>query len=140
MSFLRRSLQRFFNIRMLYFSMQKAQGLPMTTIVLIIIVLIVLVVVALFFFTSFGRGSGSVNVFQCQQQCSTINTLITAGQICSTSVSSNDNFKRFCAGGCASAIKCQLTTRSNNCGWNLATYSNPACITCPTTVASIGGC
>ena len=55
---------------------KKAQGLPMTTIVLIILVIIVLVGVAIFFFTSFGEGQKGVSeqiIFsRCQSACARI--------------------------------------------------------------------
>ncbi|HDQ59994.1 MAG TPA: hypothetical protein ENN30_02260 [Candidatus Woesearchaeota archaeon] len=52
---------------------KKAQGLPITTIVLMVIILVTLVALALFFFSGFGRTSKQVDpgiaIAQCQSRC-----------------------------------------------------------------------
>jgi len=45
---------------MLRYLTKKAQGLPMSTIVLLILVILVLVVVGVFFFIQFGQSQASV--------------------------------------------------------------------------------
>ena len=66
---------------------KKAQGLPMTTIVLIILVIIVLVGVAIFFFTSFGEGQKGVSdqiIFsRCQSACARIQAGGSKNEYCS---------------------------------------------------------
>ena len=55
---------------------KKAQGLPMTTIVLLILVVIVLVGVAIFFFVGFGEGQVGIReqiiLSRCQSECAKI--------------------------------------------------------------------
>ena len=54
-------------------SVKKAQGLPITTVVLIVIILVTLVAVAIFFFSGFDRSSKQVNpgiaIAECQSRC-----------------------------------------------------------------------
>ncbi len=65
--------------------MSKAQGLPMTTIVLIILVIVVLVGVLLFFFKGLGSGKEGVTeqtiYGKCQAECLKLNQ---GGISCST--------------------------------------------------------
>ena len=116
--------------------MEKAQGLPITTVVLIAICIMVLVIIILFFLGGFGSGTNSVNTFQCQQMCQTINTLVAGNQICDpTGVGNINSFKSFCSGNCDKKVSCSLNTRKNNCGWDLdnaivVVYPTPACIKC----------
>lgn len=51
---------------------KKAQGLPMTTIVLILISLLVLVTVAIFFFGQMGQTSGGATESQCIAKCQSL--------------------------------------------------------------------
>ena len=51
----------------------KAQGLPMSTIILFILVLLVLVGVGIFFFTQFATGEKGVSGANCLQLCQSVN-------------------------------------------------------------------
>jgi len=115
--------------------MKKAQGLPITTVVLIVICIMVLVVIVLFFFGGFGSGQSSVNTFQCQQQCQTINVLINGKQMCcskSDTVCLNNvnTIKNFCSSGCNTKVACTLPKIDNGCGYNAATSCNSPLLVC----------
>ena len=66
---------------------KRAQGLPMTTIVILILVVIVLVGVAIFFFTGFAGGQEGLKeqmiLSRCQTEC---------GKILAGASESNTNF------------------------------------------------
>jgi len=107
--------------------MEKAQGLPITTVVLIVICILVLVVIILFFLGGFGSGQSSVNTFQCQQQCQTINVQVKAGQVCGTT-SFDNAAKNYCNANCNSKIRCVLPEGSY-CNGQYIVNANE-CITC----------
>jgi len=126
--------------------MEKAQGLPITTVVLIVICILVLVVIILFFLGGFGSGQSSVNTFQCQQQCQTINVLITGKQMCCTRIdnvclNNVNSLKSFCSGKCDTKVACALPKIDNGCGYNAATGCNSPMLTCnPSTNAPSISC
>jgi len=53
----------------------KAQGLPMSTIILFILVLLVLVGVGIFFFTQFAVGAAGTTGANCLQLCQSVNAI-----------------------------------------------------------------
>jgi hypothetical protein len=53
----------------------KAQGLPMSTIILFILVLLVLVGVGIFFFTQFAVGEKGASGANCLQLCQSVNAI-----------------------------------------------------------------
>jgi len=124
--------------------MEKAQGLPITTVVLIVICILVLVVIILFFLGGFGSGQSSVNTFQCQQQCQTINVLINGKQMCclstdSTCLAGVTSMKSFCTGGCATKVACALPNINNGCGYDRST-STSTCLKCSGVNPYIANC
>jgi len=100
----------------------KAQGLPINVVVLIVICILVLVVIILFFLGGFGSGQSSVNTFQCQQQCQTINVMVKAGQVCGiNALASLSVAKSFCSSECDKKVSCVLPEGSYcNGGLNVA--------------------
>jgi len=116
--------------------MEKAQGLPITTVVLIVICILVLVVIILFFLGGFGSGQSSVNTFQCQQQCQTINVMLKSNQTCN-GIANLNVAKSYCSGGCIAKAPCVLSEGNYCGGWNVVASQ---CVTCPLTGPSKGNC
>ena len=113
--------------------MKKAQGLPITTVVLIVICIMVLVVIVLFFFGGFGSGQSSVNTFQCQQQCQTINVLINGKQVCSTStatIATINSIQNYCTGKCDTKTACALPKTNNGCGYDTTGLTGTPILKC----------
>jgi hypothetical protein len=106
--------------------MEKAQGLPITTVVLIVICILVLVVIILFFLGGFGSGQSSVNTFQCQQQCQTIIVTLKANQTCNGIATLNTAIS-YCNSGCKTKAPCILPPGNYCGGWNVI---GEQCISC----------
>jgi len=123
----------------------KAQGLPINVVVLIVICILVLVVIILFFLGGFGSGQSSVNTFQCQQQCQTINVLINGKQMCCTASDTSclagvSTMKSYCSGKCDTKVACALPNINNGCGYDRST-STSTCLKCNSpTQPIIGNC
>lgn len=103
--------------------MKKAQGLPITTIVLIVIVLIVLIAVALFFFSGFDKATEqtdpSINIAKCQARCATAKSL--ASKLDNSNVDHVKDKSGFCSDvECDEVVECELT-------WNDGTTSTLTC-------------
>ena len=78
--------------------MKKAQGLPLSTIVLVIIVIVVLAAVVIFFIIYFGKGTAGVDIFQCQQLCQAEKTrFVDNSYTWPTDVTTNSEY---CKQGC----------------------------------------
>jgi len=121
--------------------MTKGQGLPITTVVLIVLAVAVLAVIIIFFLGGMGSSNSSINTFQCQQMCSTINTLVASNQVCdSSNVKDISTFKSFCAGKCNDKISCVISTRKTSCGWDVSLKTPNACVGCTSGNAFVSQC
>ena len=112
----------------------RAQGLPITTVVIIVLSVAVLAIVTIFFLSGTASGQASVSTFQCQQQCQTANTLIQGKQICSTDsnvLKTIGTLKSFCSSGCATKTACALPNINNGCGYDRTDPTiQPTCLSC----------
>ena len=99
---------------------KKAQGLPMSTIIIIILVLFVLAGVGIFFFTQFGAGGEGASQAQCIQMCQTIKSQIASIEEGSwADVQNSDVAVRFCEGhsvpeGCVTMVQCKVLYDADN--------------------------
>jgi len=109
----------------------KAQGLPITTVVIIVLAVAVLAVVIIFFLAGTGSGQASVNTFQCQQMCGTVNTLVASKQLCDKSdIDKVSTAKSFCSSNCHTKVSCVISTRGTSCGWDITSFTPNGCLTC----------
>ena len=102
----------------------KSQGLPITTIVLIVLGISVLAAVLIFFLGGFGQGSSSVNTFQCQQWCTTINTQIEAGMLDPDGFRNYKVVNDYCNNKCNNTMICNIPSKSGS--WEIG-HSGEKC-------------
>jgi hypothetical protein len=108
----------------------KAQGLPISTVVLIVLGVTVLIAVIIFFLSGMGSGQSGISTFQCQQMCETINTLIQGKQICcgitdASCLKGVTSINSFCSGKCNTKITCAMPKMVGCDKYDTSTCSNP---------------
>jgi len=113
----------------------KSQGLPITTIVLIVLGISVLAAVLIFFLGGFGQGSSSVNTFQCQQWCTTINTQIEAGMLDRYGFSAYKVVNDYCDNKCDKVMICNIPQKSGS--WSIGQLGQKCFIDCSSTAKYI---
>jgi hypothetical protein len=93
-----------------------------------------------------GSSSSSINTFQCQQMCSTINVLIQSKSMCckindGPCLKGISTMKSFCSGSCDKKTTCALP-QIKGCGdYDTSSCSGTPTLTCNTAGSPvISGC